>query len=535
MTLSPPLQDRLASLQLFDAHWYRERYSDVRQSGMDPWLHFLDHGLEEGRQPGPAFDPNAYLAANPDLNSSALPALRHYLQRGHQEGRPLSVAEKEAKQATGSVWPESPPPPGLPEWFGGYPGPAATGNVRILYVLSVQSGGTPQTNQDLMAALCARDDANIECFVLRCAGLHLVLYLFQKGIYVPLERHRLEQPVPAFSHRLADYDSVVAQWLADYRIDLVHVRHLAWQGLGLMDVACQLDIPVVYSFHDYYSVCPSVKLLDENSRFCGGRCTVSRGECHQELWPNNAVLPLKHESVYQWQRQFAGALGLCDGFVTTSAQVRDITRDVFPAIGDKPFALISHGRDFQELAGLAVAPSDSEPLRVLLPGHIASSKGAEVLLRLASDQALSRVEWHVLGTLAPEFQLRMPKNVIVHGAYQREAFNDHVAQIRPHVGAVLSIWPETWCHTLTELWAAGLPVVGFDIGAVGERLRATGAGWVAETLSPEAVAGALAKASQPDEWQRAKEKVARWQSSGQHSCAHMADEYWGFYQSFLAP
>lgn len=172
---------------------------------------------------------------------------------------------------------------------------------------------------------------------------------------------------------------------------------------------------------------------------------------------------------------------------------------------------------------------------MLLPGHIARSKGAEVLLQLASHKALGRVEWHVLGTLAPEFQPRMPENVIVHGAYHREAFNDHVAQIRPHVGAVLSIWPETWCHTLTELWAAGLPVVGFDIGAVGERLKATGAGWVADTLSPDAVAGALAKASQPDEWQQAKEGVARWQLSGQRSCAHMADEYWRFYQSFLAP
>jgi len=55
----------------------------------------------------------------------------------------------------------------------------------------------------------------------------------------------------------------------------------------------------------------------------------------------------------------------------------------------------------------------------------------------------------------------------------------------------LSIWPETWCHTLTELWAVGLPVVGFNTGAVGERLQKTGAGWLAETITAPAMAATI--------------------------------------------
>ena len=205
------------------------------------------------------------------------------------------------------------------------------------------------------------------------------------------------------------------------------MRHSAWQSLGLIDVACQLDIPVLYSFHDYYAVCPSVKLLDENDQFCAGRCTASAGECRQELWETEAVRPLKHASVYQWQQQFAGALGLCSGFLTTTHQVREITRDIFPTLQDKPFEVISHGRNFDTLADLAVVPSVDEPLRVVLPGHIARSKGGDILHQLARDPRFKHVEWHVLGTLEAESGKKMqegyiaqwPENIIVHGPYRR--------------------------------------------------------------------------------------------------------------------
>ncbi|MEI6029291.1 MAG: hypothetical protein WCT47_21665 [Betaproteobacteria bacterium] len=43
---------------------------------------------------------------------------------------------------------------------------------------------------------------------------------------------------------------------------------------------------------------------------------------------------------------------------------------------------------------------------------------------------------------------------------------------------MFSIWNETWCHTLTEMWACGLPVMAFEFPTVAARINATGAGWV---------------------------------------------------------
>jgi hypothetical protein len=47
---------------------------------------------------------------------------------------------------------------------------------------------------------------------------------------------------------------------------------------------------------------------------------------------------------------------------------------------------------------------------------------------------------------------------------------------QPDIAWLPSVWPETWCYTLDYALAAELPVVAFDMGAIAERLRATGTG-----------------------------------------------------------
>jgi glycosyltransferase involved in cell wall biosynthesis len=70
---------------LFDATWYQERYPDV--GGIDPLDHYLTDGWIEGRSPGPNFDGAWYLAAYPDVASAEANPLVHYLRHGISEGR----------------------------------------------------------------------------------------------------------------------------------------------------------------------------------------------------------------------------------------------------------------------------------------------------------------------------------------------------------------------------------------------------------------------------------------------------------------
>ena len=397
---------------------------------------------------------------------------------------------------------------------------------RLLFVISKETGGTPQTNLDLMMRL--QDEH--ETFVLRANGTTIFLERFEGSEKSEMERHRLDEPVDAVTHRSDDYDAVVTEWLVAHAIELVHIRQFGWHGLGLFEIAGELGLPVVFSFHDFYTICPTIKLLDQDRVYCAGRCTEGPGECRVELWRQEQVPALKHRFVRGWKAMFAAALDRCAAFVTTSDYAKAVVTEHFPGIAAKPFPIIRHGRDFAAFVE-ARRVQPGEPLRVLVPGNVGVAKGADLLREIRRLDAAGELELHVAGLADKSLE---GAGLVLHGRYERAEATGLFHRIGAHVGAVLSIWPETYCHTLTELWSAGLPTLGFDIGAVGERLSETGAGWLLPVSSAQVVYRLLlAIRRNPAEHAERCAAVARWQAGEgrTHGTGAMAEAYRALYET----
>lgn len=401
---------------------------------------------------------------------------------------------------------------------------------RVLYVLSTNTGGTPHTNQDLMTALQDR----LETFVLTCDRRSMRIMYFAGDRYVELEHHQLSEPICPFPHRSREYDQVISEWLVRYAIELLHVRHIAWHSLGVVEVAKSIGLPVVFSFHDYYSICPTVRLLDERDLHCAGRCTPTSGDCRVDLWPNEEFRSLKDGGIHRWQSQMAAMLSQTDAYVTTSQAAKALLIGAYPFLSTRVFTVIAHGRDFAELGRDFCSLAPDEPVRILVPGNIDRAKGGKILVDLIKHSRTHRFEIHILGRVMREVydSVMGSEAVTLHGEYRREEFLEKARLIRPHIGAVLSIWPETYCHTLTELWAAGVPAIGFDLGAVGERIRATDAGWLAPEPTVEGVLHIIdTLRADPEELARKAAAVLAWQhkAAATGNCKQMADAYFDLY------
>jgi len=78
---------RLRRSPVLSEAWYHARYPDVAESGMDPAEHYYRHGAAEGRDPGPDFVTNFYLASEQDVARSGVNPLLHFLDYGGREGR----------------------------------------------------------------------------------------------------------------------------------------------------------------------------------------------------------------------------------------------------------------------------------------------------------------------------------------------------------------------------------------------------------------------------------------------------------------
>jgi hypothetical protein len=70
---------------LFDEVWYLHRHPDVVAAGMNPILHYVEHGLQEDRAPNPWFDPVWYRATHRLGRDDDAP-LFHYASGGEAAG-----------------------------------------------------------------------------------------------------------------------------------------------------------------------------------------------------------------------------------------------------------------------------------------------------------------------------------------------------------------------------------------------------------------------------------------------------------------
>lgn len=396
---------------------------------------------------------------------------------------------------------------------------------RALFVISTTTGGTPQTNLDLMQAL----DDKYECMLLRCDSKNIYLSKLIDKKLNPVTEIPLLSVLEPITHTSDEYDSIVAHMLYTYNIELLHIRHIAWHSLNLPRIAKGLNIPVVYSMHDFYSICPTVNLKNESNIYCGGRCNSNSGDCNVPLWREGSITNLKNEFIHSWRNKFRTFTAHCDAIVSTDESAKEQICTILPEIANK-FHTIPHGRSFNSMIEAKHAISPPNKIRVLVLGNISLAKGEDLIKKMIINDIDEKFDFHFLGD-ANGLSIYGTH----HGIYTREDVVLKIKELNPHIGVVLSLWPETFCHTLTEMWAAGIPVLAIDLGAVGNRIRKTGAGWlVSKDIDHDECRKELTEAVYNlDDYNAKIDKVNEWQKKEglENTLSWMAERYCNVYDS----
>ncbi|MCK5096513.1 MAG: glycosyltransferase, partial [Desulfobacteraceae bacterium] len=306
--------------------------------------------------------------------------------------------------------------------------------------------------------------------------------------------------------------------LVNLKIDIVHIRHLFKHSFELPNICRLLGLGVVFSFHDFYHVCPSIHLLDQDNKYCNGQCKGT-GQCRIST-PLLEDLPQLREFLPEWQKAVSSMINVCDTFVTTSEFTKKVYVNAYPALKNKQFKVIEHGRDF--ITGLKdchTIPDNKSKVKILITGNIEVHKGSRFIKQLHDQDNNGRIELHFLGTIPKELE----GCGINHGTFERDNFYNEVSKISPSFIGIFSIWPETFCHTLTEAWACGIPVLAFNIGTVADRVLHHDAGWLLDMEDVKASYDQILDiAEKPFEYERVLSKVKKIRFK---TTREMADEY----------
>lgn len=352
---------------------------------------------------------------------------------------------------------------------------------RILYVLHDGSGGTPNTNKDLMSYV----EAEYDCFVLTSNKKKITLFEYKDSVFSMIKSWDLKEEWEITKTTRDDFREIYLEILVQWDISLVHIRHLLAHTFDIAFLANKMGRKIILSFHDFYFICPTIHLLDNNYTYCSGACTEGMGNCSPpSSWILNPPV-LKHNWVYVWRGLVEELFKVCDAFVTTSQSTKDVYVKIYPNLSDHDFRIIEHGRDniveFEPDDDFHSEPIPGEPIKILVPGNIGMNKGAEFIQQLKKIDTENKLEIHFLGNI----QSSLKEYGIVHGPYQRHEFSDRVKDIKPSFVGIFSIWPETYCHTLTEAWQCRIPVLASKIGTIEERINNTGCGWFIDFSNPQ--------------------------------------------------
>lgn len=356
---------------------------------------------------------------------------------------------------------------------------------RILYVLhSGMTGGTFLTTKDLMCNL----ENKYEILLLGGESDSLRLYKFlNNSLYLINEYPRNFKLRKSFDNS----EELINQWsakefhnswltyiyfeiLTKYDIDLIHIMHLINHSFDLPQVANKLGIPVILSIHDFYFLCPFYTLLDENNQYCGGHCSNNDENCYV---PWNILDDIDSKKIIsEWRDQVCNMFLYIDYFIAPSDFTKDLFLYFYNQINENKFKVIEHGRDFPKITKTYFEkPNTNAPIKILcLANNLDLMKGSEVIKNIKKEDENNSLEFHFMGNCTGDLN----NYGISHGKYGRKEFYDIIYNIKPSFIGIFSVWPESFCHTLTEAWSCQIPVLGSNIGVVKDRIIKNNGGWL---------------------------------------------------------
>lgn len=194
-----------------------------------------------------------------------------------------------------------------------------------------------------------------------------------------------------------------------------------------------------------------------------------------------------------WLRETSGFIRSAAAVIAPSEYLASIARPHLPGV---QVDVIPNGSgvvfDSREVPVHRDYEARFEHVAIVL-GAVGPHKGARLL-----EQAAERLEGSAIGIVVIGYldQANLPawhrRHLFVHGSYQDADVASLVSAYGGRVALFPNQVPESFSYALSDMWATGLPVIVPPTGALGERVRAHGGGWILpEGFSADDVASLL--------------------------------------------
>ncbi len=290
--------------------------------------------------------------------------------------------------------------------------------------------------------------------------------------------------LPTSFHQIRDLLNEFLGWLSPMAIHMHSVVGFDWEAAtSLFALVRESGLPYFFTLHDYSVVCHRNDLVLTNGLYCGLPDVEACRLCVRDdrSYPE-ALDPAVRRETYE---------AFLNGAQAVFAPSRDIADRLARAGATYAITLRPHEEDVTGAPEMVAAAPDPAHVSVVVVGAIGAHKGSRVLLSLARDAQIRGlpIRFHVIGYSDVSAALQAA-GVEETGRYRDDAEATRlIVAARPTCILLPSIWPETFCYTLSLAFRLRVPPVVFDIGAQAERVNRAGFGFVLPLTSIDDPAG----------------------------------------------
>ena len=347
------------------------------------------------------------------------------------------------------------------------------GKRRILFLVNEweenmeMTGGTSLHLKDIILGI----KENTACFVLAPFKYDLntfKLYLYSGEYGKEIASFKTDINLYGqITYTNDSYKEMLETIFDSFNIELLHVHHFLFQTFDAIDIAKKRNIYSIITLHDLYMSCPSINMVYEE-KFCEinpnrdcAKCLKNRYGVESNILPN-------------WRNTCEKVLKKFDKIIVPSQNTKEQFEKVYK---DLNIEVIEHGVNLIKI-NKKEEQKDRDVFNVSFVGAMAPHKGSNILKELIEKNKDNAIKIHLIGKSEDKKLNNNTSNYINHGKYKRGELPKLLVENNIDLVCIFATWPETYSYTLTETYMAKVPVLTFDIGAVGDRVKQDKLGWV---------------------------------------------------------
>lgn len=221
------------------------------------------------------------------------------------------------------------------------------------------------------------------------------------------------------------------------------------------------DVSFTYYVHDFHSVCPKFNLVADDW-YCGLEC--SRHGCRFNLKDNRYS-----GSIESWRSHWNEFLLIFDNIICFSNSSREILYQAYPSLRGRKVEVKPHSMSYCNFQ--PIKEIDGFSLHLGIFGNVANVPKGELVVKRLLKELPENIPISFVGISENQIDVSRP-NTYFHGRYSLEELPGIIRDHKISMALFPSICPETFSYMVSELMMLGMPIMCFDIGAQGEKVKA---------------------------------------------------------------